>query len=119
LKKLYSDTTKETVSFILESYNDIWKDRRVNSASVVANKKITINDVSVWDILDWVVRNVLAFWVFVDIWLKNDWLVHISEIINRFIKDPKEEVEVWQKVKVKVLNIDTTTGKLQLSMKQV
>lgn len=119
LKKIYPETTKETINFIIDSYQNIWKDRRINSASVTANKKITILDVAVWDILDWVVRNVLAFWVFVDVWLKNDWLVHISEIVNRFIKDPKEEVEVWQKVKVKVLNIDTGTGKLQLSMKQV
>lgn len=119
LKNIYPEITKETIEFILESYQNIWKDKRVNSASVIANKKIKIDQVQVWDILDWVVRNVLAFWVFVDIGLKNDWLVHISEIVNRFIKDPKEEVEVWEKVKVKVLKIDNETGKLQLSMKQV
>ncbi len=51
--------------------------------------------------------------------MKNDWLIHISEITNKFVSDPKEFVEVWQTVKVKVTKIDEKTGKIQLSMKEV
>ena len=64
-----------------------------------------------------VIRNVLAFWAFVDIGTKNDGLVHISQITDKFIKDPKEVLEVWQSVKVKIVAIDQNTGKIQLSMK--
>jgi uncharacterized protein len=49
--------------------------------------------------------------------MKNDGLVHISQLVDRFISDPKEVVEVGQKVKVKLLSIDEKTGKIQLSMK--
>jgi uncharacterized protein len=72
-----------------------------------------------WDILDWVIRNVVAFWAFVDIGMKNDWLVHISQIADKFITDPKEFVEVWQSVKVKVIWIDKITEKIKLSMKDI
>ncbi|MFZ2255433.1 MAG: S1 RNA-binding domain-containing protein [Patescibacteria group bacterium] len=68
--------------------------------------------------LDGVVRNVVAFGAFVDVGLKNDGLVHISEIVDRYIRDPKEVLEVGQKVRVKVTSIDKETGKIQLSIKQ-
>ena len=71
------------------------------------------------DILEWVVRNVVAFWAFVDIGLKNDGLVHISQLANEFVKDPTDFVEVGQKVQVKLTGIDEQTGKIQLSMKDV
>jgi uncharacterized protein len=61
---------------------------------------------------------VVAFGAFVDIGMKNDGLVHVSQIADRFISDPKTEVEVGQTVKVKVTGIDEKTGKIQLSMKQ-
>jgi protein Tex len=64
------------------------------------------------------VRNVVAFGAFVDVGLKNDGLVHISEIVDRYIRDPKEVLEVGQKVRVKVTNIDKETGKIQLSIRQ-
>ena len=63
-------------------------------------------------------RNVVAFGAFVDVGLKNDGLVHISEIVDRYIRDPKEVLEVGQKVRVKVTSIDKETGKIQLSIKQ-
>ena len=66
-----------------------------------------------------IVKNVVAFGAFVDIGLKNDGLVHISQITDRFIKDPNEVLEVGQDVKVKVLSIDEKTGKIGLSMKGV
>jgi uncharacterized protein len=51
--------------------------------------------------------------------MKNDGLVHVSQIADRFVSDPKEEVEVGQTVRVKITGIDEKTGKVQLSMKNV
>ena len=62
-------------------------------------------------------KNVVAFGAFVDIGLKNDGLVHISQITDRFIKDPNEVLEIGQDVKVKVVSIDDKSGKVQLSMR--
>jgi tex-like protein protein-like protein len=63
------------------------------------------------------VKNVVAFGAFVDIGLKNDGLVHISQITDRFIKDPNEVLEVGQDVKVKVLKIEG--GKISLGMRNI
>ena len=67
--------------------------------------------------IEGIVKNVVAFGAFVDIGLKNDGLVHISQITDRFIKDPNEVLEVGQDVKVKVVSIDDKSGKVQLSMR--
>jgi uncharacterized protein len=86
------------------------------------HKKATIKwsvEIKEGDTVEWVIRNVVAFWAFVDIWLKNDWLVHISQLTDSYVSDPKEFVEVWQTVKVKVTKIDENTGKIQLSMRDV
>lgn len=117
LQEFYADVTAGTLEFILESHANIGKDPRVNSAHQKAGKKIDIKSVKEGDILEGVVRNVVAFGAFVDIGMKNDGLVHISQLVDRFISDPKEVVEVGQKVKVKLLSIDEKTGKIQLSMK--
>lgn len=117
ITSLYSDANSETIDFIIKSYNEIWKEKRVNSTHKKANLSWDSVDIKEWDIIEWVVRNVLAFGAFVDIGTKNDWLVHISQITDRFISDPKEVLEVWQNVKVKVTSIDEKTWKIQLSMK--
>lgn len=114
---LYKDANETTIEFILKSYNEIWNEKRVNSAHQKATSKLDVKEIKEGTILKWVVRNVLAFWAFIDIGTKNDGLVHISQITDRFIKDPKEVLEVGQSVVVKVLNIDEKTGKIQLSMK--
>lgn len=119
LTSIYPDVNVSTVEFIIDSYNNLWKDPRINSTHKIANKKIDIDSIKEWDILEWVVRNVVAFWAFVDIWLKNDWLVHISQLANDFVKDPSEFVEVWQTVKVKITSIDKEKWKINLSMKDV
>jgi len=64
-----------------------------------------------------IVKNVVAFGAFVDIGLKNDGLVHISQITDRFIKDPNEVLEVGQDVKVKVLKIEGS--KISLGMREI
>lgn len=117
LVAIYPDVNKDTVRFIWESYNAIWADPRVNSTHMEVGKKLDIKELKEGDILDGVVRNVLAFGAFVDIWLKNDWLVHISEIADTFVKDPMDFVKVWEKKKVRVVLVDLEKNKVQLSMR--
>lgn len=63
------------------------------------------------------VRNVIDFGVFVDIGVKHDGLVHISEMSDKFIKNPSEIVSVGDIIKVKVIGIDREKQKVSLSMK--
>lgn len=117
--EIRKDFTELTLNFVRDAYSKIWEDPRVNSAHKKATKKVEMSDVEAWIIMDWTVRNVVAFWAFVDIWLKNDWLVHISQLADKFVSDPNEVVSVWDKVKVKITSIDKEKGKIQLSMKDV
>ena len=61
----------------------------------------------------------MPFGVFVDIGLKNDGLVHISQIANEYVADPADFVQIWDKIKVKIIKIDKDKGQIQLSMKEV
>src|SRR5690606_24517782 len=70
-------------------------------------------------VLNGTVRNVVDFGAFVDIGVKSDGLVHISQLSNKFIKHPKEVVQVGDIVKVKVIDIDIERGRISLSMKEV
>jgi len=79
----------------------------------------TISDLKIGMILNGVVNNVTKFGAFVDIGVKESGLVHISQITNRFIKDPAEIVSVNQEVTVKVLDIDVNKKRITLSMKAV
>lgn len=65
------------------------------------------------------VRNVVDFGAFVDIGVKQDGLVHISEICNRFIKHPMEVLSVGDPVTVKIINVDHKRGKISLTMKNI
>ncbi len=76
-----------------------------------------MSDLSVGMELPGIVTNITAFGAFVDIGVHQDGLVHISEMANKFIKDPAEVVSVQQKVKVKVMEIDIDRKRIALSMK--
>jgi uncharacterized protein len=76
-----------------------------------------IDDVTAGMILEGVVTNVTKFGAFVDIGVHQDGLVHISELSNRYIKDPSEAVKTGQVVKVKVLSVDTKAKRIALSIK--
>jgi uncharacterized protein len=76
-----------------------------------------IEDVKPGMKLPGIVTNITAFGVFVDIGVHQDGLVHISEISNRFVKNPAEVVKVHQKVLVTVLDVDLERRRISLSMK--
>ena len=61
----------------------------------------------------------IDFGAFVDIGVKHDGLVHISQLSNNFVKNPSDVVSVGDIVKVKVIGIDLERQKVQLSMKEV
>jgi uncharacterized protein len=65
-----------------------------------------------------IVTNVTNFGAFVDIGVHQDGLVHISQLADRFIKNPSEVVSVRQKVEVTVLNVDLERKRIALSMRQ-
>jgi uncharacterized protein len=70
-------------------------------------------------VLEGVVSNVTNFGAFVDVGVYQDGLVHISEMANRFVKDPRDVVRAGQVVQVKVIDIDIQRKRLALSMKRV
>jgi uncharacterized protein len=69
-------------------------------------------------VMEGVVTNVANFGAFVDIGVHQDGLVHISQLANKYVRDPKEVVKVGQKVKVKVLEVDMDRRRIALSMKE-
>lgn len=79
----------------------------------------TIDDLRVGMILPGIVSNITKFGAFVDIGIKQDGLVHISQLADRFVGDPNEIVRLHQHVNVKVTDIDIPRNRIQLSMKDV
>lgn len=77
----------------------------------------TLEDVQAGMVLEGAVIIVAKFGALVDIGVHQDGLVHISELSNRFIKDPPEVVKTGQIVKVKVLTVDSKSNRIGLSMK--
>lgn len=78
----------------------------------------SIEDLQEGMVLNGIVTNVTNFGAFVDVGVHQDGLVHVSEIANKFIKDPKTELKVQQKVRVKVIGIDIARKRINLSIKQ-
>ena len=77
----------------------------------------SIEDLQTGMILPGIVTNITNFGAFVDIGVKQDGLVHISQLSHDFVKDPNEVVMLHQEVKVKVLDIDIDRKRIQLSIK--
>ena len=78
-----------------------------------------IEDVLPGMVLPGIVTNITNFGAFVDIGVHQDGLVHVSQLTNRFVKDPNEVLKLNQKVMVKVLVVDKDRKRIQLSMKDV
>jgi uncharacterized protein len=78
-----------------------------------------MEDLQVGMVLPGIVTNITKFGVFVDVGIKQDGLVHISQLADRFVSDPNEIVKLHQHVKVKVTDIDIPRKRIQLSMKDV
>ncbi len=107
-------TLKDIVNELLKPGRDI---RDSLPSPVLRSDLLSLSDLKEGMELDGVVRNVIDFGVFVDIGVHQDGLVHISQISDGYIKHPSEALKVGDKVKVKVLGVDTVKNKISLTLK--
>ncbi len=119
-----AETAKEleigemTLSDIMEELSKPGRDPREDMPKpILRSDVLKLEDLKEGMVLTGTVRNVIDFGAFVDIGIKHDGLVHISEMSDKFIKNPSEVVSVGDVVKVKVINIDKDRQKVGLSMK--
>jgi len=113
-----ADIERPTLLDILEELARPGRDPRPAFEVFSFGEVHEISDLAEGMVLPGIVTNVTAFGAFVDVGVHNDGLVHVSELANRFIKDPSEVVRVRQQVKVKVLTIDLDRGRIGLSIRQ-
>ena len=112
------DIGEMTLADIIEELSKPGRDPRDEMPKPILRQDVLkFEDLKEGMILTGTVRNVIDFGCFVDIGVKYDGLVHISEMSEKYIKNPSEVVSVGDVVKVKVIKIDTERHKVGLSMK--
>lgn len=117
----YADETfgVPTVKDILKELEKPGRDPRPEFKTATFQEGIEkVTDLKPGMRLEGVVTNVTAFGAFVDVGVKQDGLVHISEMSDTFIKDPHEVVKTGQVVSVVVMDVDVARNRIDLSMKQ-
>ncbi|HVF82096.1 MAG TPA: Tex family protein [Flavisolibacter sp.] len=119
-KKAYiSDTIGEfTIDDILKELEKPGRDPRAPIEEFQFDGAIkSIEDVKVGMTVPGIVTNITAFGAFVDIGVKQDGLVHVSQLSNKFVSDPKDVVKLNQKVTVTVTEVDVARKRIALTMK--
>ncbi len=107
-----------TVRDIVEEIKKPGRDPREDAPEVVFRRDVRdFDDLEPGMEMTGTVRNVVDFGAFVDIGVKNDGLVHVSQMSDRFIKHPMDVVSVGDTVKVKILEVDKERQKISLTMK--
>lgn len=107
-----------TVTDIIKELQKPGRDPREDMPKpILRSDVLKIDDLREGMVLKGTVRNVIDFGAFVDIGIKNDGLVHISEMSNSYVKNPMDVVAVGDVVNVRVIKIDLEKGKVGLSMK--
>lgn len=118
-KKYVTETIGiHTIEDILKELNKPGLDPRSEAQSFEFADIYSIDDVQTGMVIPGVVTNITRFGAFVDIGVKQDGLVHVSEISHTYINDPNEALKLNQKVQVKVLEVDTPRKRIALSIKQ-
>ena len=108
----------ETLEDILSGLQKPGRDLRDQmTAPLLRHDVLTLADLKPNMALEGTVRNVIDFGAFVDIGVKHDGLVHISQLANHFVKHPSDEVSVGDVVQVWVLSVDQERERVQLTMK--
>ncbi|MBN2173045.1 MAG: RNA-binding transcriptional accessory protein [Bacteroidales bacterium] len=79
----------------------------------------TIDDLEIGMELPGIITNITAFGAFVDIGIKQNGLIHVSNMANEYVSDPNQYVKLNQKIKAKVVDIDKLRKRIQLSLKDV
>jgi uncharacterized protein len=114
------DVGEPTLVDILDALSKPGRDPRDELPPPLLREDVlSLEDLSEGMVLSGTVRNVVDFGAFVDIGVKQDGLVHISQLADRFVKNPFEIVKVGDVVRVKVLKIDLNRGRIGLTMKGV
>jgi len=114
------DVGLPTIQDILEELRRPGRDPREEFKMASFKEDVNeISDLREGMILEGTVTNITHFGLFVDVGVHQDGLVHISEIANKFVKDPHEEVQVGEIVRVKVLSVEEERNRIGLSIKQV
>ena len=109
-----------TLKDIIEEIKKPGRDPREEMPKPVFRSDVLkMEDLKLDMIMTGTVRNVVDFGAFVDIGVKQDGLVHVSQLSNKFIKNPMDVVSVGDEVEVKIIGLDMERGKISLSMKQV
>lgn len=119
LKKYVSDKIgMPTLQDIMEELDKPGRDPRQAIQVFSFDPTIkTIEDLREGQVLPGIVTNITNFGCFVDVGVKENGLVHISELADRFVSDPTEVVSIHQHVTVKVISVDKIRKRIQLSMK--
>lgn len=109
-----------TLRDILEALERPGRDPREDvPPPILRTDVLKLEDLEVGTVLTGTVRNVVDFGAFVDVGLKNDGLVHISQLADRFVRRPMDVVAVGDIVQVRVIQVDVQKQRLSLSMKGI
>ncbi|HMY23592.1 MAG TPA: helix-hairpin-helix domain-containing protein, partial [Chitinophagales bacterium] len=120
LKKYISEEVGlPTLQDILKELEKPGRDPRDEIQAFVFDATIkTIEDLHTGMVVPGIVTNITNFGCFVNIGVKQDGLIHISELANKFIKDPNEIVKLQQAIRVKIIEVDLSRKRIVLSKKQ-
>ena len=120
LKKYVTETAGlPTLNDIMKELDKPGLDPRGEAKAFEFGNVHSIEDLSVGMVLPGIVTNITNFGAFVNIGVKQDGMVHISQLANKFVKNPADVVSLNQEVMVKVVEVDLARKRVQLSMKEV
>lgn len=118
-KYVSDDVGLPTLRDIMSELEKPGRDPREEIHEFAFNPSVhTIDDLRLGMTLPGIVTNLTAFGAFVDVGVKTDGLVHISQLSDRFVKNVADVVSLHQEVEVRVIGVDTARGRINLSMKQ-
>ena len=116
----YARYGAETVADIINELRKPGRDPRSEAANVEFDASIrTIDDLAAGMILPGKVNNITAFGAFVDIGIKENGLLHVSQMADRRVNNPGDIVRIGQTVGVRVIDVDLSRGRISLSLKNV
>jgi uncharacterized protein len=117
-KYVTSEIGIPTLEDIIKELEKPGLDPRGEASEFSFDEKVKIiEDLEVGMVLNGIITNITNFGAFVNIGIKENGLVHISQIADKFVKDPKDIVSLNQEVTVKIVEVDIQRGRVQLSMK--
>jgi uncharacterized protein len=114
------ETGLPTLKDIMGELEKPGRDPRQQIKAFQFDKNIrTIEDLKTGMIVPGIINNITNFGAFVDIGIKQNGLIHISNLADRYVSNPADIVKLHQHVRVKILDVDTERGRIQLSLKDV